>query len=266
MNGQIKRYTAYKISAGLIAKGNIQLETDKNDPTKQRFRFLTLDNKEINRINLIANVIDTFRSNEKNYITLTLDDGTGQIRVRAFSDNIKLLENNQPGDTILIIGTLRYFNNEIYILPEIVKQLNVKWLLVRKLELEKEYGELYKNLEQPTQLQAQPKSEPVPQPNPEPIPSPEISKTTTQQEPVIEKPEIKEEKIETTEQKQDKELGVREKIIEIINAAEAEEGVNIDKIIMQLNSYKVEEINNKITELLEEGTIYEPKPGRLRIL
>ena len=92
MNGEIRRYTAYKVSIGLIGKGNMQLEQDKDDPTKERFRFLTLKDKEINRINLIANVIDKFESEEKAYITLTIDDGTGQMRVKAFSDQINLIK------------------------------------------------------------------------------------------------------------------------------------------------------------------------------
>jgi len=55
-------------------------------------------------------------------------------------------------------------------------------------------------------------------------------------------------------------------MVENIKQAESEEGIDIDKIIMHFNTYAVEEINNLITSLLEEGTIYEPKPGRLRIL
>lgn len=249
MNGEIKRHTAYKIAIGLIAKGNPELEPDKDDPTKQRFRFLTLKDKEINRVNLIANVIDKFESEEKNYATLTLDDGTGQIRIKAFSDNTKLIKNNQPGDTILVIGTLGYFGNELYILPEIVKPIDARWLLVRKLELEKEYGELYMGLGQ------------LPKP---PLPQPSETKPKKEQESIIESQEIKEEKIETTE-KETKEL-LREQIIEIIKEAENEEGIDIEKIIMKLQDYQVGEINNTITGLLEEGTIYEPRPGHLRIL
>ncbi len=254
MNGDIKRHTAYKISIGLIAKGDLKLEPDKNDPTREKFRFLTLKDKEINRVNLIANVIDKFKSDEKNYASLTVDDGTGQVRVRAFSDNTKMIENNAPGDTLLIIGNLRYFNKEIYILPEIVKLLDARWLLARKLELEKEYGDMYKSLEQLQPPKAEPK--PTPQPTPESLRKPETPK-----EPVIEKPKIEKEKIETAI-----ELSLREQIIQTIKEAENDEGIDIDKIIMKLDKYKVEEINNTVTILLEEGSIYEPKPSRLRIL
>ncbi len=268
MNGEIRRYTAYKVSIGLIGKGNMQLEQDKDDPTKERFRFLTLKDKEINRINLIANVIDKFESEEKAYITLTIDDGTGQMRVKAFSDQINLIKESQAGDTILILGTLRYFAKELYILPEIVKQLDTRWLLVRKLELEKEYGDLYKNLEQRSQIteqtvQLQARQEPQETQftqQKQPTQQPKQGEKPINQEPVIEKQSIQEEKI------QDISKNIRDQIIDIIKEAESEEGIDVDKIIMQLSNHTVEEINNSITSLLEEGTIYEPKPGRLRIL
>jgi hypothetical protein len=59
--------------------------------------------------------------------------------------------------------------------------------------------------------------------------------------------------------------GLREKIIEMIKLNETEGGIDIDKLIMSMKE-PVENINKEVTELLEEGSIYEPKPGRLRIL
>ncbi len=251
MNGEIKRYVAYKVSIGLLSKGNLELEKDKDDPTRQKFRFLCLQDKEINRINLIANVIDKFKSEEKNYASLTLDDGTGQIRVKAFSDNTKLIDSIQSGDTILVIGTLRYFNNELYILPEIIKHLDARWLLARKLELEKEYGQLYKTLDSNKIKVAESKESKL-----------ESAELKIDEE----KQEEQEEKNEEKREELNPELSLREQIINIIKAAEPQEGINIDEIIMKLQNYAVEKINDKITELLEEGAIYEPKPGRLRIL
>lgn len=246
-DGEIKRHIAYKLSIGMINQGELQLEQDEEDKTKQRLRFMVLANKEINRVNIIANVVDKFQSEEKKYTTLTLDDGTGNIRVRAFSDNASILNNFNPGDTILVIGILRYFNGETYILPEIVKTIDTRWLIARKLELEKEYGELYKN----------------------------SSKSVEQIEEIQEKEEVEEiekslieDTIRISEENREpgEKPSLREKIVDMIKLAEAEEGIDIDKIIMNLSEYSVEDINAVITSLLEEGTVYEPRPGRLRIL
>ena len=268
MPAEIKRYTAYKLAVGLIKKGKPELETDKDDPTRERFRYLTLEDKEINRVNLIANVTNKFQSDEKAYISLTVDDGTGQMQVKAFSDNIKILKEVGFGDTILIIGNLRYFNHEVYILPEIVKTLDARWLLARKLELKEDYKDFYEALEKIKLITTQSTTEEQK--------TEEIKKQPVKQE-IVEKQEINEEKIQTSqEQKQEEEKTgqeqeqkpetLRDQVIETIKAAETDEGIDIDKIIMKLNSYSVEEINNLITSMLEEGTIYEPRPGRLRIL
>jgi hypothetical protein len=42
--------------------------------------------------------------------------------------------------TVVIIGTLRFFNNELYISPEIIREMDSKYLMVRKLELTKDAG------------------------------------------------------------------------------------------------------------------------------
>ena len=61
----------------------------------------------------------------------------------------------------------------------------------------------------------------------------------------------------------DKEMG--DKIIEKIKEAEKDEGIDSEKLIMELQS-PPEIINQEIKKLLEEGIIYEPRPGRLRYL
>ena len=43
------------------------------------------------------------------------------------------------------------------------------------------------------------------------------------------------------------------------------EGIDIDKIIMELK-HPIEEINSAVSDMLGEAEIYEPKPGRLRLL
>ncbi|MCL6500423.1 MAG: hypothetical protein K6T16_00080 [Candidatus Pacearchaeota archaeon] len=265
-DGEIKRHTAYKLSAGLISKAELHLEQDEEDATKQRLRFMSLAGKEINRVNLIANIVDKFQSDEKRYSTLTLDDGTGNIHVRAFSDNAAILNRFNPGDTVLVIGVPRYFNNDIYILPEIVKVVDARWLIARKLELEKEYGDLYRSANvnvEPEEWAAKEEQTMVPSTNSE-------TGLPEEQPELVESIRIGEEReaAEGTDAEEVKqtEMSLRERIVDMIKASEAEEGIDIDKIILGFNSHKVEEINMIITALLEEGTIYEPRPGRLRIL
>lgn len=59
---------------------------------------------------------------------LIVDDGTGSILVRTFADKFQV----NIGDTILVIGKPRVYNQECYILGEVVKKIDKKWLEVRE--------------------------------------------------------------------------------------------------------------------------------------
>jgi RPA family protein len=106
-----------------------------------KFVSVEILSKQVSRVNLIANVIDVYSNEEKKFSAVTVDDSSGQIRVKGFSDNSFLLNGISMGDTICVIGWLRHFNNEVYVVPDIVRHVDSKWALVRRLELIKMYGE-----------------------------------------------------------------------------------------------------------------------------
>ena len=135
---QFKRNTAFKLRIGDILRGKTILE-EAGEGERQRFRFLELGGKEIIRVNVIANVIDRFESEgEKRFSSFTVNDGSGQLRIRMFGEDVNKFSDIGQGDTIMVIGNLRFFNNEIYVLPEIIRKKDPRFLLVRKLELEGE--------------------------------------------------------------------------------------------------------------------------------
>ncbi|MBS3085700.1 OB-fold nucleic acid binding domain-containing protein [Candidatus Pacearchaeota archaeon] len=204
----IKRNTAYKLRIGDVIIGKPTLNGE-------RFSFLELGDKKIIRVNIVGNVIDKFSSEgEKKYSFATIDDGSGQIRIKAFGEDLTLLDNITQGQTILVIGNLRFFSNELYIAPEIIRQLEPQYLLVRKLEIEKE-----KNKNR------------VP-----------LDRT--------------------------KVIAIKDSLLTIIKNSEINEGINADEIIMkpELRGTSPEIINQEIQKMLEEGIIFEPRPGKLRWL
>tara|TARA_Y100000034_G_scaffold99951_1_gene123006 strand:+ start:1488 stop:2126 length:639 start_codon:yes stop_codon:yes gene_type:complete len=206
-----KRETAYKLRVGDLLKANQIFEQSEN--LNPKLQFVELGNKKILRVNIVANIVDKFESEgEKRFASITLDDGSGQIRARLFGEETEKFKELTQGDTIIIIGMLRSFNQELYILPEILRKTEPKYLLVRKLEIEKS--------------------------QPKPL---------------------------SQEQKQEV-RALRDDIIELIKAAESNEGIDKEEIIMQLKSSQPETITQEINKLLEEGIIYEPKPGRVRYL
>jgi hypothetical protein len=48
--------------------------------------------------------------------------------------------------------------------------------------------------------------------------------------------------------------------------AEPDEGINKDDIIMKITSSPPDLVSKEIQKLLEEGILYEPRPGRVRYL
>jgi len=203
---QFKRNIAYKFRIGDILIGKPIFD-------RERFSFLELGDKKIVRVNIIGNIIEKYESEgEKRYCFFTLDDGSGQIKLKCFGDDVNKFKDVSQGQTVLVIGVLRNFNNETYISPEIVKEKDPKYLLIRKLEIEKEKN---KNV----------------------------------------KPLAKEQII-----------AVKDKILDIIRNAENDGGIEKDKIIMDLRDVSPEIINQEMTRLLEEGIIFEPRPGKVRWL
>jgi hypothetical protein len=221
-----KRETAHKLRIGDILSGTPIVEDipqDMPNPaetasqiTKERFRFLELGEKRIIRVNVIANVIDKYTSEaEKKYSTVTIDDATGQIRVKAFGDDASKIDELSQGDTVLIIGLLRSYNQEIYISPDIIKKCDPKYLLVRKLELQKHLPKVHSS-------QANMGSE--------------------------NQPELK------------------DLIIDLIRTSSDASGVSAEEIILKIKTASPEAINSEVIKLIEDGTIYEPRPGKVRWL
>ncbi len=130
-----KRNIAYKLRIGNVLIG-------KPVMNEERFSFLELGDKKIVRINIIGNIVDRYesegREEGRKYVFLTLDDGSGQIRLKVFSDDYEKFKNIVQGQTVVVIGVLRNWNDETYISPEIIKQTDSKYLLLRKLEIEKD--------------------------------------------------------------------------------------------------------------------------------
>ena len=204
---EFKRHIAYKFRIGDLLIGKPIFDGE-------RFSFLELGNKKIVRVNIIGNIVERYDAvGERKYSFLTLDDGSGQIKLKSFGDDVDKLSGINQGSTVVVIGVLRNFNNETYISPEIVKESEPKYLLVRKLELEKQRA--------------------------------------TTAPPIKGKQEI---------------IAVKDKILELIKSSEDNGGIEVDSIIMKLRDISPEIINQEIKKLLEEGIIFEPRPGKLRWL
>lgn len=241
----LQRQTAYKIQAGDILLGQPIFEGD-------RFSALEHSGTRVSRVNILGNIIDKYVNEEKKYCTLTLDDGSGQVRLKGFSDQFELLNSPQIGDTVRTIGLLRFYNDELYILPEIIHKVDPRWLHVRRLELGKTGEENKKPAEpvnnsskQSTNTQTQPLQK---QPDFQPI--------QPTQEKVIEEKVIEEKK---EEPKVESIESPKLKALELIRK---QKEIEIQTLAI-LTGILPDALNPIINELITEGEIYELKPGYL---
>lgn len=231
-SGDFKRNVAYKFRIGDLLVGRPVFDEAMN-----RFNYLDLENKKIVRVNIVANIVDKYESEgETKFISFTIDDGSGQIKMRVFSDDVEKFRNFSQGQTVIVIGLLRSYNNEVYITPEIIREQDPRYLLVRKLEVEKQRNE---------SVASSGVSEMVGGGG-------ETSGSVS---------ESGGENIGNTGGG-----GIREKIIDFIKNAETEGGADTDKIVTSLRETSPEIINQEIQKLLEQGILFEPRPGKLRWL
>ena len=200
-----KRQIAYKARVSDILNGSFSKD-------ELSAGYIKLNGVNVSRVNVIANIV--YKSgDEQNYSSALIDDGTGKILLRTF-ENTNLFSKADIGDIVLVIGKVREYNNERYILPEIVRKLEkFEWMSLRKIELK-----------------------------------------DTVIEPVKEPAnEVVEEAVKT--------VGVE--IYIIIKKLDDGDGAAIEDVMKESNNPDAEKI---ISRLLENGDVFEIKPGKLKVL
>ncbi len=224
----IERQVAYKMRIIDILNSEYYKTAGEWEPNY----ILNKNKQKVSRVNFLGAVV--FAEDQGNMFTLTIDDGTGKLNARIF-DKEKI--NNTPilGDIVMIIGKPREFNNEIYVMPEIIKTINDKKLVeLRRLELQKS----------------------------SPLSSTEVlektkdidnSKQQIQKEKIIENIDIVDEEVIVNDV---------DKVINAIRDLDKGSGANIEEIIQKTNQ-SAEKI---IKDLIERGEIFEIKPGQVKLL
>lgn len=125
-----KRQTAYKAWIS-------DIHSAENKVDENGLNSYLSNAKNLVRVNVIANIIENNLSG--NYGILVVDDGSAQIKLKVWNEDLWLLEGKNVGDFVLIIGRIADFNGERYLRPEIIRNINFDWALLRRLELMKDH-------------------------------------------------------------------------------------------------------------------------------
>lgn len=225
-----KRRVAHKICIKDIVEGKYVTEEGW-----QPNYIVTKDGKQISRVNVIGIVVLKADGGNLNYKSIVLDDGTGKISIRSFDEKNQLPDPN-IGDVVLLIGKPREYGQEKYLVPEIIKKIeNKSWIDVRKFEL-KDRMNVNKNELEPKEDLSPDKEE-----------GSQIENVVLEEEMVVE----------------NRKLSNSEKILNLVKELDAGMGADMQELVSKCS---MEEGEKVIKTLLEQGEIFEIKPGRLKIL
>ncbi|MBC8494692.1 hypothetical protein H8D36_00900 [archaeon] len=171
--------------------------------------YLETNYGKISRVNLMGLIIGA------DEYSLTLDDGSGQISLRSFEETT-ILKGKLVGDIVLVIGRPRLFNEQRFIVPEIIKKIvNPKWIKYRKLELTRAKITIKPNNEEQS-----------------------ISEVKT-------------------------ESNITDALIKKITELDKGNGTIIEELFKYFEESKA---NRTINQLIEQGEIFEIKPGIVKVI
>jgi len=189
------------------------------------------DDRKISRANLIGTVISKSDNPDQNFSSIDIDDKSSSISIRSFEDK-SIFDNVNIGDVVLLIGKPREYGGEKYIVLEIIKPVNVKWLELRMLQLDSGSEKNDKD---------------------------EI--TDDSKEKNIED-EVKDETIKTADRVSDDDYPY-DTLINTIRDLDQGPGADFEEVIKKS---EVKDAEKMIMRLLEEGDVFEIKPGKLKVL
>lgn len=123
-----KRHIAFKVNARDLLEGRYVKEEGEFSPN-----YVMVGNLSVSRLNFIGVIVAKDIRDDKNFRSLIADDGTGKISVRSFEPGI--IDKFEIGNVVRVVGRIREYMQERYIVPEIIKTVDQRWLKFRKLEL-----------------------------------------------------------------------------------------------------------------------------------
>jgi len=202
--------------------------------------------EEVSRARVLGTIVSKFTAEDGNYASVTVDDGTDTIRLKVFK-TVKPLDSFEIGDVVDVVGKIREYEGEIYIIPEFVRKVeHPNFELLRRLEI------VYKMVGMKRVKEFIEKNKDK---SPEELKKELLEKgfRTEWVEPFLggkgEDGKDKEKKI------------LKNEILKIIESSP--DGIVYSELMKRVNA-KETEIESVIDELLNEGVCYEPSPGKIK--
>jgi len=235
------RSIAHKVKIEDLANGKY-VRSSEAEPSY----LLTPWGLRVLRARTIATVIDKFISQDQNYGTLRIDDGSETIRLKAWRQDVQTLADFKVGDLIDVIGRVREYEGEIYLVPEVIARVeDPNWELVRELEILRARRQA---LVQGGRPRPEPEVRRLEVELPAPGAAPAVETIEEVEEPL---PEVPEE--------------VKKKVLLAFDKLDRGGGVAPLDIAAELDMPQAG-VDDALRVLIADGEIFEPKVGRFRRL
>ena len=232
-----KRLTAIKTSIGPIIHGKY-IAQEGFEPN-----YVQTEHGRLSRVRVLGTVVDKFVSESGKLAALTIDDGTATIRSKAFG-GIAVFSSIETGAIVDVVGRVKEYQGEIYLSPELTTVVDINFEIMRQLELIK-HG---KHADQKMQIVSQYKNQ--------------ISDMDELKRVLRERHGISEDETASMAVQKDDN---KEKVLEFIEKLDKGEGCEYADLISG-SGLTEDVIDAAVNELLNEGTCFEPRPGKIKKL
>ncbi|MBI2075957.1 MAG: hypothetical protein HYT72_01775 [Candidatus Aenigmarchaeota archaeon] len=215
---------------------------------------ITSTGMRLSRVRILATIVDKFLSESGKFASITLDDGTETIRAKAFNA-VSIFNDVASGSVIDVIGKIKEYEGEIYLIPEVVKKVgDPNWEILRELELRAIDNEWDDKRKTVFEYQKQ------------------TADLAELKRVMKERFAILPQDVESICQSQDAEepqeephKTTKDVILNLINRIDSGEGCDYSELI-EKSGLSEDLIDSAVNDLLEEGVCFEPRPGKIKRL
>ncbi|MFA5405790.1 MAG: OB-fold nucleic acid binding domain-containing protein [Candidatus Nanoarchaeia archaeon] len=123
-----QRNTAYKLRISDIVSGEFVMKDGESS-------YIQIGDKQVMRVRVLGTIVNKFTNDERKSGTIVIDDGTDSISARVWENDFMLVDHAVIGQLVDVIARVRMYNDEVYLIPEVIKSVSPDWLVLRKLEL-----------------------------------------------------------------------------------------------------------------------------------
>ena len=208
-------------------------------------RVVTPWGEELTSARVMATVVEKFLREDQGYCVVSIDDGTGIVRLKAWREGVPVLADLKVGDLVDVLGRVREYGGEVYLVPDVViKVRDPNWELVRELEIlrarRRFLGEGRRPQPRPPRFEAGELEVPTG------VPQEPKTGEFVEEEPL---PEVPDE--------------VKKKTMLALDKLDKGEGVSLADIAVEIN-LPLQSVEDAARVLVVEGEIFEPAVGRFK--